>query len=299
MTPNVSSGIPSTPSLRSSSSSDSDAEFASSSTEDNLIAAEDAYNTLLSMGGRPVRPVQHDSGPQELGSKNRLLGQYSDEGARLRGELEKWRAFRDYQRGVRRDRASFRRAQQYINAYWQRRGVRQDLKPKLLENPQMQTKLEEWKEFYFHQHQTLEQKEKRVEEAERQARISLKAFEVTESCFQDGMHTEDGWYIAAIVDLETYTAWLAWIEGQIPLISSKCVPENIDGATPSRTTTPDLNLRTKKLRREIRRSEPKSGSRRSARISKIVQMSSVFNQPLRRSVRIAQRQFSGKGRPLL
>lgn len=59
------------------------------------------------MGGRPMRPVQYNSESKDLGNEGHPRP-YLNEGARLRGELEKCRAFRDYQRAVRGDSAYFR-----------------------------------------------------------------------------------------------------------------------------------------------------------------------------------------------
>ena len=189
--------------------------------KDDLKAAEDAYNTLLHMGGRPTCPTQYRNGLKSDGCQTDHLLQYPNEGARLRAELEKWRAFRDHQKAVRKDLSTFRKAQIYVNSYWQKRGLRQEFKPQLLLNLQLQTKLEEWKEFYFHQHQRLVQKEKEMKETEWQAQISLKKMITTTSRYRDSLEGADGWYRAAQVDLEAYNGWLAWIEGRIPKISSE------------------------------------------------------------------------------
>ena len=165
----------------------------------------------------------------------------------------------------------------------------------------MQAKVDDWKEFYYCQHLGLKHKENAIQQAKLRAQTPLKTSEATEPPIDDESYTKDGGYIAALVDSEIYTRWLAWIEGQIPLISSECAvddaTENIGRTTPSRMITPDPDLRGKRLLREIRGSTvPKSGPRRSARMLKISKLSDP-KRPLRRSVRIAQKQSSGKDGP--
>lgn len=135
----------------------------------------------------------------------------------------------------------------------------------------------------------------------------------------------DGWYNAATVDLEKYVGWLAWIEGQISLVSTECAGKI---TTSFGRTTPKMKPRRlrsspKNVSREVRPSlQSILAPRRSARVSKtfklrltsvhstiltrssrkrlnqdlteLGQKVSGIKQPLRRSIRIAQRQSWGK-----
>ena len=240
-----------------------------------------------------MRPLQYDNGPGDNSNELRRLRLHPSEGARLRGELEKWRAFRDYQRAVRRDPNSFRQVQRYVIAYWQRKGIRQDLKPELFLDLKMQTKLDEWKEFYFHQHQRLEQKEKEVKEI--QAQTSLKSLDTADGYCESGLHARDGWYTAATVDLEIYTSWLAWIEGQLSLISSECavvgVANQVSRTNPSHSTTrhkPSRSQQRSKTRimKVPPPAKPKLGPRHGARVPKTYQSRAPFKHPHLNSFKI-------------
>ena len=82
-----------------------------------------------------------------------LVRHYSMEGPCFRTELEKWRLFRDYQRMVRLNISTFVKTQHDIDIYRERDSISYDLKPQLHIDLQKQTKVDDWKEFWFHQFQ--------------------------------------------------------------------------------------------------------------------------------------------------
>jgi len=153
-----------------------------------------------------------------------LIRHYSMEGARFRAELGSWNLFRDYQQDVRRDLRIFFKIQKHIDTYWQRNCINGDLKPQLNIKSQMQTKVDEWKEFFFCQHQMRGPKALDILKARKQARSLLDELEATAlggslTAFTDAMYSGKRWVDMAMNDLEKWDQWLEWITRQLPIIT--------------------------------------------------------------------------------
>ncbi len=199
----------------------------------NLAAAESAHDTLVFMGGRPTRTIQRDPGCWDPSEENEedlwLIRHYSMEGARFRAELENWQLFRDYQRHIRQDLRTFLRIQKHVDTYWQRKYIEEDLKPQLNIRPQMQTKVDEWKEFFFCQHQMRGPKELEILKARKQARSLLDELEATGTgrsliLSTDAVYAGKRWVDMAMNDLKKWDKWLAWIAQQLPIITLEYGP---------------------------------------------------------------------------
>ena len=109
-----------------------------------------------------------------------------------------------------------------MNEYWQRKGIKEALKPQLQIQPQLQTKLDEWKEFYFCQHRKLTPWEKLLNDREKDAELWLKTYEaatIDEATGkrwvrgelvdeQDAANVPDDWTLGHKDDLEKWNSWL-------------------------------------------------------------------------------------------
>ncbi len=181
----------------------------------NLATAEHAYNTLISLGGRPTREIEHDCGGSSCDAENWLDCHYSGEAACFNGELEKWVLFRDYQRLGRKDPPTFAQVQKYIDAFWKKHGIDNDLKPSLQIDLEMQTKVDEWKEFYFYQYRNRERKKQEVYKARQQA-----------ESLPTGDFTRAGkrWIEIANTDLKRWDDWLSWVVHQLPTVTLEHTP---------------------------------------------------------------------------
>lgn len=202
-------------------------------------AAAAAYNTILQMGGRPSRMPPSDLRPQTSIDMNTqvypALHHPSDVGTQLREELERWRMFRKYQNDIRRDQYAFRQLQQRLQNYWHKEGLRHDLKPDLQFQAQNQTKLEEWKEFYFFQYQRSGWMEKKIEEAQKQKARAMKTVNLNEA---EKLSFEMR-VAAAKKDWESWNTWLQWVEGQLSTIAEN-LPLNYKALNNSHQVDPEL-----------------------------------------------------------
>lgn len=190
----------------------------------SLTAAENAHDSLVEMGGRPTRNVQREPGRWQRtveGQKDLWpVRHYSMEGARFRTELERWRLFREYQRIIRLDISTFVKSLHNIDKYWQQNLIPYDLKPQLHIDPQKQTKIEEWKEFWFQQFQMRAPKSREVWKARGQAHSVLQ-IESTETPRYKIRSAGNRWISMASDDLEKWDKWLVWIAKQLPTIVSE------------------------------------------------------------------------------
>ena len=267
----------------------------------DIQAAEDAYTTLVRLGGRPSQPVEYraDLTPQSW-------SHFSGQGARLRGELEKWKIFREFQFSIRQELHCFQRTQKQINMYWSTKKLQEEWRPRLNRKAQQQSKVEEWKEFYYFQHTRLNQKHLHIEQACQEIcedESSPKSKYLTAEVVK-----------AAIKDRDVWKEWLEWIEAQFSII----VAENAQIKKPQkRRALHNKNRPAKHLGRRYQdilttpsvvnkhrgihlpNTESYSYLRRSCRLQRPTATSIRVNSPgsppsCRRSSRIAQKNNNKK-----
>lgn len=97
----------------------------------------------------------------------------------------------------------------------------------------MQTKVDEWKEFFFCQHQMRGPKELEILKVRKQARSLLDELEATGIgrsliLSTDAVYAGKRWVDMAMNDLKKWDTWLAWIAQQLPIITSEYGPERGD-----------------------------------------------------------------------
>ena len=202
----------------------------------DVEAAEVAHTALLALGGRPSRPVIQHSTASEPNNTCQTWFHQSGQGAQLRRELDLWKMFLEYQSRIRKDAASFRRERARINAYWDERVLRRDLRPQLQE-VQEQSKLEQWKEYYFFQHLQLGEKQARIERTRQQIYIGTDSRSTAQAAAEEMERVTK----AAVNDRDVWADWVHWIESQASVISTEIgESEAIDRNLPSHVHLPPL-----------------------------------------------------------
>ena len=226
-------------------------------TRESQAHAEKSHNALIQSGGRPTRSIHRDPGhwafvegiddcmseeeDDEQKELRWVMDHWGHEGSKFAVELHTWQAFRSFQRYMRKKPASLWKVQQRIDEYWKKRGIRDELKPQLQIDPQQQSKVEEWKEYYWYHHQQLPSYEKRIERAEREKEKWLQKFDAAPSetqCSDRPVGTKwlfGEWQSREKIfeisdreiervrnDCDIHTSKFEWIEGQLPFIASEC-----------------------------------------------------------------------------
>ncbi|KAL9627181.1 MAG: hypothetical protein Q9164_007683, partial [Protoblastenia rupestris] len=137
------------------------------------------------MGGRPSRPIRYDPGPQawrcwehenvacsedeEQKELRWINDHWRHESVHIYCELWEWEDFRSDQQLQRSDPRKRRQLENYI----QRKSIKAELLPQLHSDPQQQSKVDDWKEFYLFMHRRTRGKERLIEEDERKKREYL------------------------------------------------------------------------------------------------------------------------------
>ncbi|KAL9607496.1 MAG: hypothetical protein Q9167_007589 [Letrouitia subvulpina] len=164
-------------------------EFYVRDAQTNRIYTEETYKALIQKGGRPSRPIQYDAGrwvyqegtddliELETGKEDEETRElrwtsehWSREVVKFKIELENWEYFRNkWQRTARRKPSSLWKVQQSIDQYWQKNNLRRELKPQLHIDPHQQSKVDEWREYYWCRHYNHDEFhcESRVKQAEK------------------------------------------------------------------------------------------------------------------------------------
>jgi hypothetical protein len=104
--------------------------------EYDKAATYDDYNRLIQLGGRPSAEIQPGL----------------CERTRCYLELCRWEKFREYQQLPRKNPETFVKYVDDITRYRQKKGIGESLQPQLQLQPEQQTKLDEWKEYYIYEH---------------------------------------------------------------------------------------------------------------------------------------------------
>ncbi|KAL8646765.1 MAG: hypothetical protein Q9210_005944 [Variospora velana] len=236
----------------------------------NRAYAEEHYDAVIQLGGRPTRsiqyepvlPTQHESGDwvwadgspadesgdhndEETWEKLWIEDHWAREGVYFVRESEEWQWFRAFQQRIRRTPQAFLKKQQYIDDYCQRKGIGEELKPQLCIEPQLQTKAEEWKEYYYYEHARLASYEKLIEKTQEEAQIWLDQFDAAEpgagqQRSADTPCSEKRWLRGELVDrgeilfsgqadvesrkreMKNWEARLQRIEQQLPTVAAGC-----------------------------------------------------------------------------
>jgi hypothetical protein len=173
------------------------------------------YNDLISMGGRPTAPINHDPGfcdpsKSDKDKEYHLRDHWARQERRINEEHQRWMTFREYQERVR-DPSLF---EEYIQS------VREFMCDARIEwcvqlHPEQQTKLDEWKEFFIHErrrYRHYEQKLKRTQDLPDSQR-DRNSLRVTMS------------------NLKQLRPVLTWIESQFPIIAAELAASSQDQAT--------------------------------------------------------------------
>ncbi|KAL9036540.1 MAG: hypothetical protein Q9214_006091 [Letrouitia sp. 1 TL-2023] len=191
-------------------------EFYLSNMQGLRTATEAIYNTIIEQGGRPSRPIQYDAGhwvfeegvddlieleegkeDEETRELHWTSRHWDREVVKFRIELDKWEYFQHYwQRYWRKKPSSLWKIQQRIDEYWQKNNLREQLKPQLHIDPHQQSKVDEWREYYWYRHYTHDEFhcELRVKDAEETRQLWLEEFDTT-TCqkFLDNGRIEKRW----------------------------------------------------------------------------------------------------------
>lgn len=191
-------------------------EYYLSNAQNKRTLTEETCSKLIEQGGRPSRPIQYDAGrwffqegvddmiELEEGKEDedtrelRWTSQHwSREAVKFIIELEQWERFRrNWQRYWRKKPSSLWKVQQRIDEYWQTNNLREQLKPQLHVDPQQQSKVDEWREYYWYRHYTHDEFhcESRVKDAEKMRKLWLEQFDaVTCKKFLDNGRIEKRW----------------------------------------------------------------------------------------------------------
>ncbi|KAL9099502.1 MAG: hypothetical protein Q9163_005007 [Psora crenata] len=215
--------------------------------------AEKKYHSLVMMDGRPTRPIQYDAGHNVYNSRDELLEEVEDDEQKelrwiqthWRGESSKfssekyaWKTFHKFQDHIR-NSTPLSELQQQIDNYWQENQISEELRPQLHIDQHQQSKVDEWKMYYWHQHRYLEAYEGRVKKTEQVRERQIQRIEAAPSRLV-GKSTEqklvDGEWVdreilMEYMDCDLNTAKeergsildrLEWIESQLPVIATEC-----------------------------------------------------------------------------
>ena len=213
-------------------------------------------NVLIQSGGRPTRPIQYDPGhwafvdgvddcmSEEEDDEQRefrwVMDHWMHERSKFSRELHVWQAFHKFQRRVRRKPDFPWGVKQRIDNYWKERKIEEELKPQLQLDLQQQSKVDEWKEYYWYKHRQLQSYEEKVEKEEQEWIQWLKEFDEAPSgrgCSDHPFETK--WFYGefqsremilklrnsdirvARKHLENHLSDLQWIEAQFPIIATE------------------------------------------------------------------------------
>ncbi|KAL8858812.1 MAG: hypothetical protein Q9178_004729 [Gyalolechia marmorata] len=175
---------------------------------------QEAYNTLVEMGGRPTREIRLDPGlPDPIEAQRGLLYYHSFWEAQLtfKDELYRWQKFRHHQRKARERPKEFPAYCQSVHDYRLANGMEGEIYLHLQWDKQ--TKLDEWKEYQFFQHRELAGPRarviKRIERAQRQLDTGRSANGSAEYQIR-----------SANLDLEVLDDLWYWVEQQLSQIAS-------------------------------------------------------------------------------
>ena len=168
---------------------------------------------------------------------------WEKESSRFEEELDRWKYFRGCQLSRRKNQDEIARAQQHVQNWYQKHGIRDDLVPQLQLSLELQTKTDSWKEHYYDQRWSCRKCEESVEwtrrkvegEKERERkRIEEEGPYVTEErqAFwnQATMAERAFWYQETTAEsdlrycedrLSRMNEYLKWIERQLPIIASE------------------------------------------------------------------------------
>jgi hypothetical protein len=187
------------------------------------------YNRLLLLGGRPSAEIQPDPGvwdPSIGGDKElHVLHHWWQEGGRCYAELCRWEKFIEYQKSVRKDLETFLKYVDDVSWYQQRRGIEESLHPHLELQPDRQTKLNEWKEYYLYEHRKLGPLEREVRRTQlalksAQERLAAARTEKLREDIEHNMPIHEGRVGGAKMDVKEHETLLQRIKQQLPLIAS-------------------------------------------------------------------------------
>jgi hypothetical protein len=140
--------------------------------EDQIADVYRDYNALIEMGGRPSATINPDPDPgpcdpskSDIDKEYHVSDHWTGEQNRAYKELDRWENFRKYQQRVRESPDKFNKYIEEVRIYQQ--GDRIEWTVKLQLQPERQTKLDEWKEYYIYEHRKhrrLDKKLKRVQQ---------------------------------------------------------------------------------------------------------------------------------------
>ncbi|KAI4088209.1 MAG: hypothetical protein LQ344_006231 [Seirophora lacunosa] len=153
--------------------------------------AEERRIALIQLGGRPTRAIQWDAGPcgfiegiddtssgeeDDTQRESRwLLHHWSLEGGQFALEVDAWQNFRRFQQHIRTKPVPLR--ERRVEDYWNERGIKEALKPQLHDDLEQESKVNEWKEYYWYRHRQLPAYEKKITERERQKERWLQLYD--------------------------------------------------------------------------------------------------------------------------
>jgi len=160
------------------------------------------YDGLFRMGGRSSAPIQTDPGvwnPAVTDERLHISHHWVTEWRRTHSELERWKHFRRYQELKRRNTDEFDRYSLGILLYCQeQKDIQWNLK--LEREPERQTKLDEWKEYYIYEHEKLKWLERKLQRVHQLPK--------EQQCLYGSLWRADN-------DLKIHRSLLDWIENEM------------------------------------------------------------------------------------
>lgn len=185
------------------------------------------YSDLVRRGGRPAYPFEAYFSSHGYEDYYDIRKYWSFNGGQL-GQLVKWKYFQNFQKRNRRNMELFSQYQQAVCKYREDEGIERDII--LCFDTTKQTKIDEWKEYHYFQHQKLAHKRALAEEG-RQRRMLEK--QEWEEALRAGKHDEfTAWKFKDIAEteLDNHLFFLTWIERQLPEIAQENAAPNMGHA---------------------------------------------------------------------
>ena len=207
--------------------------------QENLRGEHKAYHDLIQDGGRPShRPDDAGFGIfDEPGEYADIISYWTngwpDSRCIISDQWWHWQKFREYQDRMRKRYANlkhFEKLVQFVREYRKEKGLEGDIC--LLPNRKDQSRLDDWKEFQFHEYRTADRfiadieraaKELKTSEEELQAAIAAgRPADRINRIQEQGVGYDKAQRRTAERKLKRHAVFLKWIDEQLPIIASEC-----------------------------------------------------------------------------
>jgi hypothetical protein len=173
------------------------------------------------MGGRPAFPFEYSYVSREDRGEYAEIIDYW--GTTILGQRNEWVYFRRFQRRNRKTPEILAQYQRDVENYRRNEHIPGDIQ--LVFDAKQQTKLDEWKEYHYFEHQRLVRMREKAEEARLERERAKKKWEQGE-----GDPKMPAWLydvrMLAESELDKHMVLLKWIEEQIPKVAQESAPSD-------------------------------------------------------------------------